>query len=162
MSERTRQDRQNLEASILDRLIDLEPAVSREPVQYRLLSVGQAKASVVRDLENILNTRRSILVPPSTYQEACRSVFVYGLSDFTSENPRSPSIRQQLRMDVEKTISIFEPRLKNVTVRLETPTANERSLKFRITGLLRVEPVSEPVTFDTYFDPNRNEYVIAK
>lgn len=162
MSERLRQNRENLQASILDRLIDLEPALSHESVQYRLLSVGQAKTAVIRDLENILNTKRSILLPPSAYKEVGRSLFVYGLSDFTSESPRNPSVRQQLRMDIEKTISLFEPRLKSVTVRLETPTGNERSLRFRITGLLMVEPVSEPVTFDTYFDANRGEYFISK
>jgi len=162
MSERVRQNRQNLQASLLDRLIDLEPTVSHESVQHRLLSVGQAKAAVIRDLENILNTKRSILLPPSAYEEVSRSLFVYGLSDFTSENPRNPSVRQQLRMDIEKTISLFEPRLRRVTVRLETPTGNERSLRFRITGLLVVEPVSEPVTFDTYFDANRGEYFISK
>jgi hypothetical protein len=27
---------------------------------------------------------------------------------------------------------------------------------------LVVEPVAEPVTFDTYFDANRGEYVISK
>jgi type VI secretion system protein ImpF len=162
MAERVRQNRENLQASLLDRLIDLEPALSRESVQYRLLSIGQAKAAVIRDLENILNTKRSILLPPSAYQEVGRSLFVYGLSDFSSENPRNPSVRQQLRTDIEKTVSMFEPRLKNVTVRLEAPAANERSLRFRITGLLVVEPVSEPVTFDTYFDANRSEYIIAK
>ncbi len=40
-----KENAQNLQASILDRLIDLDPGVSREPVQYRFLTVGQAKAA---------------------------------------------------------------------------------------------------------------------
>ncbi len=156
------QNQQNLQASILDRLIDLEPGVSREPVQYRFLTIGQAKASVVRDLENLLNTKRSILAPPIAYREVQSSLFVYGLQDFTSQNPRSPMVRKQLRQQIERVISRFEPRLKNVKVSLETSTQNERNLRFRITALLVVDPVTEPVTFDTYFDISRGEYVISR
>ena len=155
-------NRQNVQASILDRLVDDEPGVSHEPVQYRLLSIGQIKASVIRDLENLLNTRRQILAPPVAYREVNNSLFVYGLRDFTAQSPKSVSVRQQLRQDIEKTISRFEPRLKNVSIHLETPTQKERNLRFRISGLLVVEPVAEPVTFDTYFDANRGEYVISK
>jgi type VI secretion system protein ImpF len=157
-----KKNQQDTQASILDRLVDYEPGVSHEPVQYRLLSIGQVKASVIRDLENLLNTRRQILTPPVAYREVNNSLFVYGLRDFTAQSPKSVSVRQQLRQDVEKTISRFEPRLKNVTVHLETPTETERNLRFRINGLLFVEPVAEPVTFDTYFDVNKGQYIISK
>ena len=156
------ENQQNIQASILDRLIDLEPGVSREPVQYRLLTIGRAKASVARDLENLLNTKRSVWAPPAAYREVNNSVFVYGLQDFTSQNPRSPMVRQQLRQQIEKIISRFEPRLKNVKVNLEMAAQNERNLRFRITALLVVDPVTEPVTFDTFFDVSRGEYVISK
>lgn len=153
---------QDIHASILDRLIDEQPGISREPVRHRVLSINQIKASVIRDLENLLNTRRQITPIPAEYREVSNSLFVYGLRDFTSEDPRSPSIKQQLRNDVEKTISRFDSRLRNVIVRLEASALNERNVRFRISGLLVVEPVTEPVTFDTYFDINRGEYVISR
>jgi type VI secretion system protein ImpF len=156
------QNQHNLQAPLLDRLIDEEPGLSHEPVQYRLLSIGQIKTSVIRDLENLLNARRHILVPPDAFVELNNSLFVYGLRDYTAQNPRSPAAKQQLRMDVEQTIACFEPRLKNVAVQLETPGPNERVLRFRISALLVIEPLAEPVTFDTFFDVNRGEYVIAK
>lgn len=157
-----KQDDQIIRASILDRLVDREPGVSHEPVQLRFFSLGQIKASVARDLENLLNTKRHILVPPTAYKEVHNSVFVYGLRDFTSLNPKALSVRQELRQDIERTIAKFEPRLKNVLVRLESRSQNERNLRFRISGLLVAEPFAEPVTFDTYFDVNRGEYVISK
>ncbi len=157
-----KQDRQGIQASVLDRLIDREPDVSHEPVQHRLLGIGQIKASVVRDMENLLNTRRNIFPIPAEYAELNKSLFVYGLRDFTSKDPRNQSVKQQLRNDVEKTISRFERRLKNITVHIEVSDRNERTIRFRITGLLVADPVTEPVSFDTYFDINRGEYVIAK
>jgi type VI secretion system protein ImpF len=155
-------DRQNSRATILDRLVDLEPGVSKEPVQHRLYDIRQVKAMVVRDLENLLNTRRHILMVPASYKEVNNSVFMYGLGDFTSENPKSSPVRRQLRQDVERAISRFEPRLKNVTVRLEEDKERGHNLRFKISGLLVVEPETEPVSFDTYFDTNRGEYVIEQ
>ncbi len=157
-----KENAQNLQASILDRLIDLDPGVSREPVQYRFLTVGQAKAAVVRDLENLLNTKRSLWVPPPSCRELQNSAFVYGLQDFTSQNPKSPIVKQHLRQQIERTISRFEPRLKSVQVHLESSAQNERNLRFRISALLTVDPVAEPVTFDSYFDVSRGEYVISR
>lgn len=156
------QNQQNLQASILDRLIDLEPGVSHEPVQYRFLTIPQAKAAVVRDLENLLNTKRTLWIPPPSCRELQNSGFVYGLQDFTSQNPRSPVVKQQLRRQIERTISCFEPRLKRVQVHLETSAQDERNLRFRISAILMVDPVAEPVTFDSFFDVSRGEYVISK
>jgi type VI secretion system protein ImpF len=159
---RAGEKRPNLQASILDRLVDLDPGVSHESVQQRLLSAGQVKASVLRDLEHLLNTRRDIRVLPAAYSEVHNSLFMFGLPDFTAENPKNVAVRQQLRQEIERTIVNFEPRLRNVTVHMETPASKERSLRFRITGLLIAEPEAEPVTFDTYFDVNRGQYVISR
>jgi type VI secretion system protein ImpF len=155
-------DQQNMQASILDRLIDLEPGLSHEPVQQRLLDVRQIKTAVVRDLEQLLNARRPIFPPSPSLVEVNNSLYVYGLRDFTTQNPRSPLVRQQLRQDVEKTVARFEPRLHNVAVQFVTHNPDERNLRFRISGMLVVDPVAEPVTFDTLFDINRSQYVITK
>jgi len=150
----------NARASVLDRLVDHDPASSHEPVQHRMLNIRQMKTLVIRDLENLLNTRRQIRHVPGSYRQVHNSVFMYGLEDFTAENPKNPSVRRKLRQDVERAIAKFEPRLKNVTVRLEDNTEKGRNLRFRINGVLIVEPEIEPVTLDTYFDTNRGEYVI--
>jgi type VI secretion system protein ImpF len=151
----------NVQMSILDRLIDAEPGNSREPVQARF-SVGQIRDTVARDLENLLNARRHILVPPVSFREVNNSLFVYGLPDYTSQNPGNVSVRSQLRLEIEKIISRFEPRLKNVAVHIDSQSANTRDLGFRITAVLEVNPITEPVTFDTSFDLNRSKYSILK
>jgi type VI secretion system protein ImpF len=155
-------DPQNIQASILDRLIDHEPQNSSEPVQRRLLSFDQVKAAVIRDLENLLNTKSQILPIPPALRQVNDSVFVYGLPDYTTHNPKSASTRSILRQDIEKAVAKFEPRLQNVTVRIENPTQEERNIRLKINALLVVDPLTEPVTFDTYFDLNKGEYRIPK
>ena len=151
---------QHVQASILDRLLDDEPDNSRESVQQRTVDFRQIMASVSRDLENLLNTRRNIIIPGSAYPEVNNSLFVYGLPDFTSKNPATTSSRAKLRLEIAKTITRFEPRLKNVTVQLDLSGTPGRQLKFRIVAVLVVDPLSEPVSFDTNFDPNRGQFLI--
>lgn len=152
----------NIQTSILDRLIDHEPEVSRETVQHRLADIRAIKQSVIRDMENLLNTRRNIFPVPEEFREVNNSLFVYGLPDFSSLNPRSPQVKQMLRRDIEQTVARFERRLKNIKVQVEMSDKMEQKIRFRITGILHVEPLSEPVTFDTYFDINKGNYAISR
>ena len=148
------------QTSVLDRLMDYDPGISREPAQNRLADYRQLMASVRRDLENLLNTKNFVSSQAAGYNELQNSLFVYGLPDFTSQNPKSASVRDQLRQEVEMAISRFEPRIANVMVLSETDAQDFRTLGFRITGLLMVDPMPEPITFDTRFDINKGEYTI--
>jgi type VI secretion system protein ImpF len=152
---------EHVQASILDRLLDDEPDNSQESVQYRTVDFRQIMASVRRDLENLLNTRRFILTPPASFSEVANSLLVYGMPDFSSRNPTQVSVMDQLRLEIVKTISRFEPRLKNVKVMVDSP-GSHRDLRFRISAVLVVDPISEPVVFDTSFDLNRSSYSISK
>lgn len=151
-----------LQESLLDRLIDHEPGVSHEPVQNRSATITQICDSVVRDLENLLNTRRCIFDVPESFVQVNASVVTYGLKDFMSYNPRSPSVRLQIRQEIERIIALFEPRLRNVSIRIDAAETIDRSLRFRIHALLVADPLTEPITFDTYLDINRGEFVIAR
>lgn len=150
---------ENIIPSILDRLIDNSPDLSQESVQDRYLDIRQIKAQVVRDLENLLNTRRHIFDPPDEFREVNESLFTYGVNDFISQNPGNISVRKAIKQDLEKVIARFEPRLKNVSVVVEGDSM-VNSLRFRINAMLVVEPESEPVSFDTFFDVNRGEYTV--
>jgi type VI secretion system protein ImpF len=152
---------EHVQASILDRLLDDEPGNSEESAQKRGVEFRQVMASVRRDLENLLNTRRVIITPPVSFTEVTNSLFVYGLPDFSSRNPTRVSVMDQLRLEITKTIVRFESRLRNVNVVVDS-TGSSRDLRFRISAVLVVDPISEPVVFNTDFDLNRSSYSISK
>ncbi|WDP92876.1 MAG: type VI secretion system baseplate subunit TssE [Desulfobacter sp.] len=152
----------NLTASLLDRLLDNDPKSGREPAQFRVISEKQILDAVVRDIENLLNTRCSPIRIPVAFTHLRKSVIRYGIRDFSTENPETSLARQKLCKEIEAAISIFEPRLKRPVVRLETEAQKNRRVYFRISGILVIEPLSEPVSFDTFFDLNRGRYVISK
>ena len=156
-----RETHENLRASILDKLIDLEPEVSAESVHARMATFRDIEASVIRDIESLLNTRRIINMPPATLKEVTNSVYTYGLRDFTAENPSNPQVVPKLRREIAQAISFFEPRLKNVVVHIENKS-NSRDVRFRIAGTLVIYPISEPVIFDTSLDANKGEYLITR
>ena len=48
---------------------------------------------------------------------------------------------------MEHAIEAFEPRLRNVSVTIDPPAPNERTLTARVEAILSVESVREPVSF---------------
>jgi len=147
--------------SILDRLIDLNPDVTADPPASRSQSVRQLKASLRRDLEWLLNTRRNPDEVPETYEELFRSLYNYGLPDVTSMGLNTPRDRQRLLRFIEQTIEIFEPRLAGVRVRsVDSANSGPRILRFQIEGLLKMDPAPEQILFDTVLQLNSGEYQV--
>ncbi len=147
--------------SVLDRLIDLERAVSTDPPANRTQSVRQLKASLRRDLEWLLNSRRNPDEAPETYEHLSVSLYNYGLPDVSAMSVDSPRDRNRLLRLVELTVQTFEPRLASVRVRpIETAATGSRSLRFQIEGMLRIDPAPEQIYFDTVLQLNSGEYQV--
>ena len=139
--------------SVLDRLIDLEPTNSLENPLSRTQSVRLLKSAVRRDLEWLLNTRRIVDLPGEGLKEANRSVYVYGLPDLSTLAVSASADRNRLVRQIASTVSLFEPRLANVRVAMvETADSAKKDVRLRIDAMLRMDPVPEPITFDTVIE----------
>jgi type VI secretion system protein ImpF len=136
--------------SVLDRLIDREPKVQTEAPLTRSQSVRLLKAAVQRDLEWLLNTRRIFEEPDDSLKEINRSVYVYGLPDFSQYTMASAADQAKLQRQLLAAIKTFEPRLANVRlVPLEASESGIQQLRVRIEAMLLMDPSPEPVSFDT-------------
>src|SRR5260370_35720674 len=93
--------------SLIVRLTSAEPKLTPE---------RQLKASLRRDLEWLLNTRRIGVPPPESMVELTRSLYNYGLPDFSSYSLNSPQDRNRLVRALETPIGIFQPRLGDVKI----------------------------------------------
>jgi len=139
--------------SALDRLIDLEPENRMENPLSRSQSVRLLKNAVRRDLEWLLNSRRIADGPDEGLKELNRSVYVYGLPDLSTLTMASTADRNRLVRQIVSCINLFEPRLMNVRlVMVETPDAGKKDARLRIDAMLRMDPVPEPVSFDTVIE----------
>jgi len=146
--------------SVLDRLIDREPKNHSEVPFTRAQSLRELKLALKRDLEWLLNTRKTIEPSPDSARETVRSVFHYGFADISSKSVLSSRDQIELVRDMEASIAIFEPRLKRAKVRMEQVEGSSRMLKFVIEGLLCMDPAPEPVRFDTVLELGKGEYEI--
>src|SRR6516165_10445863 len=141
---------QGLLPSIFDRLIDPQSSGSAQRHGY---TEQQMYYAVLRDLEELLNTRQSSGRLVAQYEELSKSIFTYGLPDFGSMNPEVFQEREAMERTLAEVISRFEPRLKNVQVcMLNVPDHKDRSINFRIEAHLNVEP-AQAVAYETKLDP---------
>lgn len=149
--------------SVLDRLIDREPKEASEQPLTRAQSVRQLKASLRRDLEWLLNTRRIADEAPESLEQLNRSLYNFGLPDFSAMSFANPRDRTRLIRSLENTIRLFEPRLdaiKVIPVEVSGDAQNKRMLRFQIEGLLKMDPAPEQVSFDTVLQLTSGEYEV--
>ncbi len=145
---------------MVDRLIDLEPRNQAEARLTRAQSLRALKASLKRDLEWLLNTRRNPSLEEGVYKELERSVYAYGLPDITALGLSSIKDQNRLRRFLEVAISTFEPRISGARVRMDALPGVSRGIRFHIQGLLRVAPSPEPVAFDTVLELPSGQYEV--
>ena len=152
---------QTVTQSVLERLIDREPKVPADPPPSRAQSVRQLKISVRRDLEWLLNTRRTPEAAGSEYQELEKSVYNFGLPDMSSLNWQSARDRARLCRMLESALAVFEPRLLRAkVVPLEASAGAQHVLRFQIEGMLAMDPAPEHISFDTVLQLSSGEYQV--
>src|SRR6476619_6811872 len=102
-----------LTPSILDRLIDPESAGTAIMTGY---SPEKMYRAVLRDLEDLLNTRRTAGKLSPHLDEVADSIVAYGLPDISSAEAGSTSARQDIASAIRAVIERFEPRLQDISV----------------------------------------------
>ncbi len=149
-----------LRPSVLDRLLQPKGAAS-----YPTIGLRELKAAVARDLEWLLNAKNVLGREPgvSGLPEARASVLTYGIPDYSMMSSRSSNDVRRITSEIAGAIRIFEPRLVPATVRvtmLPPGALEEFNMRFRIEGTLHVEPISEPVFFDSGLQTSTGEVVV--
>ncbi len=132
--------------SLVDRLSDDEPLLSSEST--RGVTVSHLRRIVMRDIEHLLNTRRTVLPGADDAKPHALSLIDYGLPDLTTFNAKSPADVTRLGRMIEEALRVFEPRLMRVRVEVVGLDENSATMGFRISADLKVDPRPMPVTFD--------------
>lgn len=157
-----REIERTVQPSLIDRLTDEDPRSQVEGRTSYAESLRRFKAAVRRDLEWLLNTRRTPEMPTDDLTELNKSVYVYGVPDITSQSRDSVAARLRLLRQIEETLSKFEPRLTDVRISLADidGDARRRELHFVVEGTLQLDPTPEQVMFDTVLQFSSGQYDI--
>lgn len=146
---------------LLDRLLDDEPKAKSEAPMTRSVSLAGLKTAVRRDLENLLNTRRTPDIIPEGSVEILRSVYYYGIPDITSMPANFLYEQNKLLQSIETAVKTFEGRLDGVRVSLAPAVGLSRVLRFAIDGMLRIDPLPEHVVYDASIELTSLEVQIS-
>jgi len=151
----TRDPEKQVQQSFFDRILDEHPPSSWSA------SANLKRAHVLRDLDWLLNTRRTAVEVPEALVELRRSLFRYGLPDISSLSSDSPESGRQLGRNVKEAIELFEPRLSGVRVSVtESAPGGRKEIRFKVRATLEMEPNPERVEFDTVLEISSGRFSV--
>lgn len=154
MAELTPKER--LQPSLLDRLTDDAPERKEEPREQRVLSPRRLKASVIRDLEWLLNTCDLASVQDlGPYPQVASSVVNFGMPDLAGRNLSSLDVLT-LERELRQAILRFEPRIlrQSLSIRavIDEQQMNPNAIRFDIEGELWGSPMPQRLYLKTNVD----------
>lgn len=106
-----------LAASLLDRLIDLDPDLEVDPQRLATETPEGLRASLRRDLEILLNTRCLPTTPPAELAELHDSLISLGIDDFFATSLVTARQREAFARGLQARIALFERGSKISTCR---------------------------------------------
>src|ERR1039458_2993177 len=152
---------QTVTQSVLEPLTDPDPKSAAEAPPTRAQSVRLLKASLRRDLEWLLNPRRTPDPAGPEYELVARSLYNFGLPDLNSLNWESTRDRGRLSRVIEEVLHNFEPRLLGIhVISLEPAPGSAHVMRFQIEGMLDMDPSPEHISFDTTLQLSSGEYQV--
>jgi type VI secretion system protein ImpF len=146
---------------LLDRIITIEISRRQQTHRSAILSTQELRAVVLRDLQNLLNTTcaEADLQREGTSLADCpavqASVLNYGIPSLAGRI-RTPDDVVDLAQEIERAIERFEPRVRQIRVRVADGAAEAHALssplELIIDGELWGYPVAEHLRVHTVLD----------
>jgi len=150
----------DLMPTILDRLVPLDDAPN-EIGSRRHRGADDLADSIARDLHILLNTRREESLVPPEFEQSAKSILNFGVPDFAKcGSLKTAPEQQKLCRWIEEAIRIFEPRLRNISVRVLDPEHVNPVLRFRVEA--KAEFASDRLAFDMGLKRDTGEVAVAR
>jgi type VI secretion system protein ImpF len=156
---------QQLQPSLLDRLIDDEPGKQRESHDKRVISMRRLHECVLRDLAWLLNTTHLASTEDlKAYPAVDRSVLNYGIGELSGQWVSSMDINQMERA-LRQAILDFEPRILPQSLRIrslkEPAQESHNRLIFEIEGQLWAIPAPSHLLLRTEIDLDEGDVILT-
>jgi len=131
--------------SLLERLLDDQPG--DQSILPQDVSLDAIRQGIIRDLNNLVNTRRLIEHElPEHHIELKNSILTYGLARRSLLGTNHIDT-ERIRAELERAITLNEPRLKDVKVNLlGSPKPEPSLLQFQIKAVLCIPPTPQEIS----------------
>ena len=122
-----------------------------DPAQFgQVMSPAQLELSIGRELARLLNTRSRLGL--REFLDSSGTTLEYGIPDFSALSSRSQADLDLLQAAIAKSISLYEPRLKNVVVKAAS-SATDAMTRVAIGGAVTIDMKLRPLSFELQIDP---------
>jgi|SRR5689334_11647997 type VI secretion system protein ImpF len=158
--------RERLQPSLLDRLIDHDPARKKDAPNEQFMTASQLRQAVIRDLAALLSTSNlTTLIDLSSAPLAAASTLNFGIPGFAGVL-ESSAPAYAMEHDLAEAIRRFEPRIDPDTLVVRSCGAREDSaipaLIFEISGELWGQPIAQQVFFETTIEVETRAAKVAE
>lgn len=116
---------------------------------------------IKKNLEYMLNTRKTVLQWPGHYHHINQSLLCFGLSDYKQNNINSNTAKNQLCREIQKLITLHEPNLKNIKVQIIDQTTDDFYLHIHIEATYFYQSLHQSVTLESIIDPLSQNFKFA-
>jgi type VI secretion system protein ImpF len=120
-----------------------------------LLLPEHLEASVARELSRLFNTRSRIA--PSAMSESTGTAIDYGIPDFSALSPRNDEDRVVIEKALVQAIRFYEPRMRNVAVKVSEVAGRGDGALATISGDLTIGLKPQRVSFALNLNPSRDD-----
>lgn len=158
--------RERLLPSLLDRLTDDHPQQRDESRDARSGTVQSLRASVLRDLQWLMNTvNLESVINLDVHPELSTTVINYGLPGLSGTSTASHDLLQLEKL-IKQAIIAFEPRILKGSLRVkliaDAKLDNPSAIAFQIEGMLWGNPMPEALFVHTEMDFELGEVKIKE
>lgn len=135
-------------ALLFDKLVDQELGAPSEPNPLRKVTREQLYRSIQQEVQRLLNTR--IPIAAKDMEDVERTVINYGVPDFGSFTTTSGVDHDSVARYYAEAISAYEPRLRDVRVKVVPLPGADKALQALIEATIAVGPIVEQVSFPVH------------
>ena len=137
---------------LFDRLHNQEVTPEGSLYVEEIMTIEALQNSIMNELQTVLNTRQSaILLPQEDNKNLGYSDFsmpqYFGLGDFSHFDPSNKVGQQRMIKQLTKTIQHFEPRIKNVRVKVQFVNIKKDSAILYIDGDVTLNNLTQRLSF---------------
>lgn len=148
--------RDRLQPALLDRLTDEAPDQRAEAEDRRVMTKGQLRQAVLRDLGWLFNAVQPLTHETETYPGLAASVLNFGMPALSGQLASKVDV-SLLEADIRTAILRFEPRILPDTLEVRAVEANSvmdthNVIEFEIRGHLWAQPVPLEILLRTQLD----------
>ena len=130
--------------SLLDRLTNSVPEKFDSHSFSKQETINYLLQKVEENIEAVLYSKCYYQSIPSAFTELEDSILKYGVDDFSSYSSFSENDIRKIRISLEKTLTLCEPRLHNLTL----ISQNTNSIIFTVKANLYLDDVWHNIQFD--------------